>query len=69
VVQDAEAASLDEPGKFVWIVIVEPTDSNTDKFFDRLHSDDVDFSDVRVQEFAKRALVTAASGGHRVLLF
>jgi magnesium chelatase family protein len=49
-------------------LIVEPTDSNTDEFFDRIHSDDVDFSDLRAQKFAKRALVTAASGGHRVLM-
>lgn len=44
-------------------LIAEPTDSNTDEFFDQLHSDDVDFSDVCGQEFAKRALVTAASRG------
>ncbi len=50
-------------------LIVEPTDSNTDEFFDRPRSDDVAFSDVRVPEFAKGALVTAASGGHSVLMF
>jgi predicted ATPase with chaperone activity len=50
-------------------LIVEPTDSNMDEVFDRLHSDDVDFSDVRLLDFAKRALVTAASGGHSVLMF
>lgn len=50
-------------------LMVEPTDSNTDECFDHLHSDDVDFSHVRVQEFAKRVLVTAASGGHSVPKF
>jgi predicted ATPase with chaperone activity len=50
-------------------LIVEPTDSNTDEYFDHLHSDDVDFSDVRAQEFTKRALVAAASGGLREFMF
>ncbi len=42
-------------------LIVEPTDSNTAEFFDALFADDVDFSDVGVQEFAKRALVRLSS--------
>ena len=50
-------------------LMVEPTDSNTDECFDRLDSDDVDLSELRVQEFAKRTLVTAPSGGHSVLMF
>jgi magnesium chelatase family protein len=47
---------------------VEPTPSNMDEFFGRVHSYEVDFSDVRGQEFAKRALVVAAGGGHNVLM-
>ncbi|HEV8059115.1 MAG TPA: YifB family Mg chelatase-like AAA ATPase [Gemmataceae bacterium] len=49
-------------------LLVEPTASNMDEFFGKVLSYDVDFSDVRGQEFAKRALVTAASGGHNVLM-
>ncbi|CAN5220886.1 hypothetical protein BH10PLA2_BH10PLA2_16400 [soil metagenome] len=48
--------------------MVEPTSSNMDEFFGRVLSYEVDFSDVRGQEFAKRALVVAASGGHNVLM-
>jgi magnesium chelatase family protein len=46
----------------------EPTVSNIDDLFAKLSTYDVDFADVRGQEFAKRALVVAASGGHNVLM-
>jgi magnesium chelatase family protein len=46
----------------------EPVAPGIDEFFNKRSSYDVDFSDVRGQESAKRALVVAASGGHNVLM-
>jgi magnesium chelatase family protein len=47
---------------------LDPVASNIDELFQRLNSYEVDFADVRGQEYAKRALVVAASGGHNVLM-
>lgn len=46
----------------------EPVVVQMDELASQLNSYDQDFSDVRGQEFAKRALVVASAGGHNVLM-
>ncbi len=47
---------------------IEPTPSRLDDLFRELAAYDVDFSDVRGQEMAKRAIIVAAAGGHNLLM-
>src|SRR5205085_1372157 len=49
-------------------IVVEPLAPGATDAFTKLNQYEVDFSDVRGQEFAKRALVVAAAGAHNVLL-
>jgi magnesium chelatase family protein len=49
-------------------LFAEPTRTDLDALFAKLSSYEVDFADVRGQEFAKRALVVAGAGGHNVIM-
>lgn len=49
-------------------VTIEPTASKLDQWFSEYGAYDVDFSEVRGQESAKRAMMIAAAGGHNLLM-
>ena len=50
----------------VWLPIV-PTTFKREDLAAQLNRYDIDFADVRGQEYAKRAMVVSASGSHNLL--
>ena len=72
VVEGIEVIAIDSLAQAVAFLAgeieIEPTPSRLDDLFRELSAYDVDFSDVRGQEMAKRAIMVAAAGGHNLLI-
>lgn len=72
VVDDIEVIAVDSLADAVGFLTdqlpIEPTRIELDAVFEQAARYDVDFADVRGQEFCKRALTIAAAGHHNVLL-
>jgi magnesium chelatase family protein len=72
VVEEIEAvpvSSLAEAlGFYAGQLEIAPAPSQLDQLFQAYESYEIDFSDVRGQEMAKRAVTVAAAGGHNLLM-
>lgn len=71
VVQEVEVFAVTSLAEAVAIIAgsvqVDPICPPSDEIDSKLNKYDVDFADVRGQEFAKRAMTIAAAGGHNLL--
>ncbi|MDA1050906.1 MAG: YifB family Mg chelatase-like AAA ATPase [Planctomycetota bacterium] len=72
VVEDIEVIAVESLSQAVGFLCgeleIEPTPSGIDELFNEFAGYEDDFSDVRGQEMAKRALTIAAAGGHNILM-
>ncbi|MCH2182804.1 MAG: YifB family Mg chelatase-like AAA ATPase [Mariniblastus sp.] len=72
VVNGIEVIAVDSLGQaiafFTERIEIPPTPSQLDELFEEFSSYPFDFSDVRGQEMAKRAITIAAAGAHNILM-